>query len=291
VTTVELVRFRVDRDRVQDLLAARPAMLADFEADRAGFIRAQLVRLPDDEWLDIVEWRSLDDFTESRALRRRARSPISEDEVPEPRFLPPLAPHARVVAGLAGTVAAGRGAPAAARVVPGEHQHAARRAALAELLAAGARQQEDGIGGDRRQRDVGRVGIVVAGLGVEPAVGAGDDERGERSAGGGGIQGLERRGGRGVSLEGGVQRVAHRVAEVEELAVSRRVGAAGTDREALGDPREPGAQAVRGLEPVVDRPPQRVHGVVQLDGERLVAERAGIRGRGHSLTVAGCAER
>jgi quinol monooxygenase YgiN len=65
--TVELTRFRVSPEKVAALLAARPAMLQDFRADRAGFLNARLVRLPGDEWLDIVEWRSGQDFAESRA--------------------------------------------------------------------------------------------------------------------------------------------------------------------------------------------------------------------------------
>ncbi|MFK3979864.1 hypothetical protein ACI2K4_05715 [Micromonospora sp. NPDC050397] len=64
---MELTRFRVSSDRTEQLLAARPAMLRDFEADRAGFIDARLVRLPDDEWLDIVFWRSAKDLAASRA--------------------------------------------------------------------------------------------------------------------------------------------------------------------------------------------------------------------------------
>ncbi|PZF84222.1 hypothetical protein C1I92_09250 [Jiangella anatolica] len=64
---MELTRFRVLPENVDALLAARPAMLADFRADRDGFIDAVLVRLPDDEWLDIVTWRSAEDFAASRA--------------------------------------------------------------------------------------------------------------------------------------------------------------------------------------------------------------------------------
>lgn len=67
MTTVELTRFRVDPAREADLLAARPLMLADFAADRAGFLEARLVRLPDDEWLDIVLWATPGDFAASRA--------------------------------------------------------------------------------------------------------------------------------------------------------------------------------------------------------------------------------
>jgi hypothetical protein len=66
-TTVELTRFKVAPDKTEALLAARPAMLADFRADREGFLGARLVALPDGEWLDVVEWRSAQDFAASRA--------------------------------------------------------------------------------------------------------------------------------------------------------------------------------------------------------------------------------
>lgn len=67
MTTVELTRFRVDPSQVSELLAARPGMVADFEADRDGFVSARLVQLPNDEWLDIVEWKTPEDFAASRA--------------------------------------------------------------------------------------------------------------------------------------------------------------------------------------------------------------------------------
>ena len=66
MTTVELTRFRVTAEKTDELLAARAEMLKDFEADRAGFLGARLVRLPDDEWLDIVEWATPEDFATSR---------------------------------------------------------------------------------------------------------------------------------------------------------------------------------------------------------------------------------
>jgi quinol monooxygenase YgiN len=66
VTTVELTRFRSRPGQAAALLAARPRMLEDFRADRAGFLDAQLIRLPDDVWLDIVWWRSPADFAASR---------------------------------------------------------------------------------------------------------------------------------------------------------------------------------------------------------------------------------
>lgn len=66
-TSVELTRFRVLPEKTEAMLTARPAMLADFRADRAGFLGARLVRLPNDEWLDIVEWRSSEDYAASSA--------------------------------------------------------------------------------------------------------------------------------------------------------------------------------------------------------------------------------
>jgi quinol monooxygenase YgiN len=67
MSTVELTRFRVRSGHGAALLAARPRMLADFRADRAGFLGAELVRLPGDQWLDIVWWRSPGDLAASRA--------------------------------------------------------------------------------------------------------------------------------------------------------------------------------------------------------------------------------
>jgi hypothetical protein len=42
-------------------------MLADFAADRTGFLSAELVRLPDGAWLDIVRWATPADFAAPRA--------------------------------------------------------------------------------------------------------------------------------------------------------------------------------------------------------------------------------
>jgi quinol monooxygenase YgiN len=67
MATIELTRFQVAPEKESALLEARPQMLADFQADRAGFLDARLVRLPDNEWLDIVTWRSPEDFAASRA--------------------------------------------------------------------------------------------------------------------------------------------------------------------------------------------------------------------------------
>lgn len=67
MTTVELTRFRTAPGRAGALLAARPAMLDSFRADRAGFVRADLVRLGPDEWLDVVVWESPQAYAASRA--------------------------------------------------------------------------------------------------------------------------------------------------------------------------------------------------------------------------------
>ncbi|TFE54550.1 hypothetical protein E3E14_07350 [Streptomyces sp. ICN441] len=65
--TVELTRFRVPPDRAQELLDARPAMIEAFRTDRHGFLDAQLVRIDDDEWLDIVWWDAAEDLDASQA--------------------------------------------------------------------------------------------------------------------------------------------------------------------------------------------------------------------------------
>ncbi|MFE9319665.1 hypothetical protein ACIHDR_08250 [Nocardia sp. NPDC052278] len=66
-TTVELTRFKMAPEQVSAMLTARPAMVADFESDRGGFLGARLIRLPNDEWLDVVERRSAEDFAASHA--------------------------------------------------------------------------------------------------------------------------------------------------------------------------------------------------------------------------------
>ncbi|TDP92063.1 antibiotic biosynthesis monooxygenase [Labedaea rhizosphaerae] len=67
MATVELTRFRTHPGRADELVAARQAMLESFRADRAGFVRADLVRLGPDEWLDIVVWESSQAYAASRA--------------------------------------------------------------------------------------------------------------------------------------------------------------------------------------------------------------------------------
>jgi hypothetical protein len=67
MTTVEVVRFRISSDRVGNLLDARARMLQDFRSDRAGLVDAKLIQLENGDWLDILLWRTPDDFATSRA--------------------------------------------------------------------------------------------------------------------------------------------------------------------------------------------------------------------------------
>ncbi|EGD42979.1 hypothetical protein NBCG_02734 [Nocardioidaceae bacterium Broad-1] len=69
---MEVTRLRVASDKAAALGEARPAMLAAF-SERPGFVRADLVRLSENEWLDLIVWESSADFAESR--RRGADSP------------------------------------------------------------------------------------------------------------------------------------------------------------------------------------------------------------------------
>lgn len=55
---LELARFTVEPDEVAELLAARPAMVAELRAHCPGFRRACLTRLDERTWLDVVEWES-----------------------------------------------------------------------------------------------------------------------------------------------------------------------------------------------------------------------------------------
>ncbi len=56
MSVIEITTFRVRPDKVTDMLAARPGMLAAFREDRRGFVSARLVRVGEDRWLDFVEW-------------------------------------------------------------------------------------------------------------------------------------------------------------------------------------------------------------------------------------------
>lgn len=67
MTTVELTRFRVPPDRAQELLDARPGMIEAFRTDRHGFLGAHLVRIDDEQWLDIVWWDAAEDLDASQA--------------------------------------------------------------------------------------------------------------------------------------------------------------------------------------------------------------------------------
>lgn len=65
MTVMEVTRLRVASGKAAALGAARPAMLRAFQ-ERPGFVSAELVRIADDEWLDLVVWKTSADFAESR---------------------------------------------------------------------------------------------------------------------------------------------------------------------------------------------------------------------------------
>jgi hypothetical protein len=67
MSTIELTRFRVRPERVEALLSARPRLLQEFRADRVGQTDEARTEKADDQWLDIVTWRSPEDFAASRA--------------------------------------------------------------------------------------------------------------------------------------------------------------------------------------------------------------------------------
>jgi quinol monooxygenase YgiN len=65
MSVMEVARLRVAPEKAFALGAARPAMLGAFRS-RPGFVRAELVRISDDEWLDLIVWETSEDFAESR---------------------------------------------------------------------------------------------------------------------------------------------------------------------------------------------------------------------------------
>ncbi|MDH6612872.1 acetyl esterase/lipase [Streptomyces sp. SAI-208] len=67
MSVIELTTFVVAPDKTSAMLDARQGMLAAFRKDRRGFLRAQLVRVADNTWLDIVEWSDAQAYDESTA--------------------------------------------------------------------------------------------------------------------------------------------------------------------------------------------------------------------------------
>jgi hypothetical protein len=65
-STIELTGLRTAPGEAQRLLDARHGMTASFRLDRVGFRRAELVRLGEDEWLDVIAWATPESFAASR---------------------------------------------------------------------------------------------------------------------------------------------------------------------------------------------------------------------------------
>jgi quinol monooxygenase YgiN len=62
MTAIEITRFRVDPARADELVAARAPMLAAFRAHRPAVLSADLVRIDESTWVDLVRWASRADF-------------------------------------------------------------------------------------------------------------------------------------------------------------------------------------------------------------------------------------
>ncbi|MGW0997733.1 alpha/beta hydrolase [Streptomyces sp. NPDC002523] len=77
MSVIEMTTFQVRPDKVSDMLAARPGMLAAFREGRRGFVSARLARVDEDTWLDLVEWTDDAAWDESRA-RGADRPEIAE---------------------------------------------------------------------------------------------------------------------------------------------------------------------------------------------------------------------
>jgi hypothetical protein len=54
--TIEIYRVRIDPANVERLLAIRGAAVAEFQEQVPELLHAELVRLGDDVWLDILRW-------------------------------------------------------------------------------------------------------------------------------------------------------------------------------------------------------------------------------------------
>ncbi|WP_326834812.1 prolyl oligopeptidase family serine peptidase [Amycolatopsis rhabdoformis] len=67
MSVVEMTTFTVAEENTAAMLAARPAMVEAFRADRRGFLSARLVRVAENRWLDFVEWSDDAAWDESKA--------------------------------------------------------------------------------------------------------------------------------------------------------------------------------------------------------------------------------
>ncbi|QYN18504.1 S9 family peptidase [Amycolatopsis sp. DSM 110486] len=67
MSVVEMTTFTVAEENTRAMLAARPAMVEAFRADRRGFLSARLVRVAENTWLDFVEWSDDAAWDESKA--------------------------------------------------------------------------------------------------------------------------------------------------------------------------------------------------------------------------------
>ena len=140
------------------------------------------------------------------------------------------------------------------------------------------REQVDRVGREGRDDDVGAAGAVVLGRGEGIGTVAPDGDRRPGSARAGCVDDVERGPFGRCSVDGGVQRIAHRVSQLDQLSsAGPTTGAAAASGHSVGEPVEPRVGRRRVCEPVEHVPVHRVEGVVQLDRDRLLPQRPWIR--------------
>ena len=74
---VEIYRVRIDRSNVERLPATHGAAVAEFQEQLPQLLRADLVRLDDDVWLDILTWSEL--VEDERIARASERTPTAAE--------------------------------------------------------------------------------------------------------------------------------------------------------------------------------------------------------------------
>ncbi|MGH9044436.1 MAG: hypothetical protein ACRDVP_06340 [Acidimicrobiales bacterium] len=71
---VAILHLHPDASRADEAIALRPRMVAALKAVRPGLESMELVRVDDTTWLDIVHWRSKEEFSYQEAAQRGRES-------------------------------------------------------------------------------------------------------------------------------------------------------------------------------------------------------------------------
>jgi hypothetical protein len=72
--TVQIFRAKVDPANVEKLLAVRPGAIAQAQAACPVLLRAELIRLDEDIWLDVLIWSEPDGS--DQLMRQAANLPL-----------------------------------------------------------------------------------------------------------------------------------------------------------------------------------------------------------------------